>query len=124
MLHSFFFVLLQDLSIFLTCSLIFILWFAGTAKSIILLLLFSFFKLSLGLVVWPGLGDLFISQNSREFYASHSLGWILGYAYIPVVRMVKFKFLAQFFVDHFPYLFISSFILFFALVYCIRLLCD
>ena len=43
--------------------------------------LFSFFffffffvgrELLLGLVVWPGLDDLFVSSNPREFYASHS----------------------------------------------------
>ena len=42
---------------------------------------FSFFLLSLGLVFWSWLADLFISQNPREFYASHSLGRILVCAY-------------------------------------------
>ena len=42
---------------------------------------FCFCWLSLGLVVWPGLGDLFVSQNPREFCASHSLGRILFSAY-------------------------------------------
>ena len=37
-----------------------------------------FIWLSLGLVVWPRLGDLFVSQNPREFCTSHSPGWILG----------------------------------------------
>ena len=36
-----------------------------------------FCKLSLDLLFWPGLGDLFGSQNPREFYATHSLRRIL-----------------------------------------------
>ena len=36
--------------------------------------------LSLGLVLWPGLGDLYVSQNSRELCPSHSPEWILGFA--------------------------------------------
>ena len=44
---------------------------------------FSFFCwLSLGLVVWPRLDGPFVSQNLREFCASHSPGWILSGAYI------------------------------------------
>ena len=51
-----------------------------TASS--LFLFFSFFRyLALGLVIWLGLEDLFVSQNSREFYASHPLGWALVRAY-------------------------------------------
>ena len=42
-------------------SFIFTLWSAWTAKSTIRLVL-SFCQLSLGLVFWPGLGDLFASQ--------------------------------------------------------------
>ena len=38
---------------------------------------FFFYWLSIGLVFWLGLGDLFLSQNAREFYASHSPGQIL-----------------------------------------------
>ena len=42
----------------------------------------SFFKyLSLGLVVWPRLGDLFYCQYSSECCTSHSPGQILGFAY-------------------------------------------
>ena len=55
-------------------------WSAGTAKSAIRQVLylslffffFFFFWLSQSLIVWLGLGDLFISQNSCELYASHS----------------------------------------------------
>ena len=43
---------------------------------------FSIFcRLSLGLVVWPKLGDPFVSQNHRRVCASHSPGQILGWAY-------------------------------------------
>ena len=41
--------------------------------------LFIFFLLSPGLVFW--LGDLLASQNPREFYGSHSPGWVLICAY-------------------------------------------
>ena len=54
----------------------FIVWSAGTAKSIIrLVLLFS------GLVVWNRLNDLFLFQNSREINVFHFSGRILGCAY-------------------------------------------
>ena len=52
----------------------------GRAKSTILQVPF-FCWLLLGLVVWPSLGDLFVSQNPREFCVSHFLGHIMGYAY-------------------------------------------
>ena len=52
-----------------------LLWSAGTSKGSL------FCRLSLGLVVWPRLGDLFASQNSRDNCASHSTGRILDYAY-------------------------------------------
>ena len=42
---------------------------------------FFFFLLSLGLVVRLRFGDPFVSQNPREFCASHSLGRIPGCAY-------------------------------------------
>ena len=54
---------------YLSCfslSLIFTLWSAGVAKSTVWQVLFFFCWLSLGLVVWLGLGDLFVSQNPRE----------------------------------------------------------
>ena len=37
---------------------------------------FFFFLLSLDLVVWPRLGDPFVSQNTKEFCACHFLGQI------------------------------------------------
>ena len=39
---------------------------------------FSSSSLSLGLVVWPRLGDPFVSQNPWAVCASHSLGQIMG----------------------------------------------
>ena len=59
---------------------------------------FFFCWLSLGLVIWPRLDDLFVSQNPREFCASHFSGQILGFANI-IFDMLKFKVLAQFPVD-------------------------
>ena len=56
---------------------------------------------SLFLVIWLRLGDPFVSQNPREFCASHS----------PLVRMVKFKFLAQFPVNNLAHTVMSTFIL-------------
>ena len=81
MLHSFFNSLARSryLSLF-PLSFSFIPWSAGTAKSTIWQVLSFFFCLSLGLVVWPRLDDLFVSQNPREFCASHFLGRILGCA--------------------------------------------
>ena len=43
-----------------------------------------------------------MSQNPREFYASHSPGRILD-MHIPFGSMVKFQCLAQFLMDHLPY---------------------
>ena len=40
-----------------------------------------FFWLSRGLVVWPGLDDLFVPRNPRKVHASHCLGRIMGFAY-------------------------------------------
>ena len=43
---------------------------------------FSFFGcLSLDLVIWLRFGDLVVSQNPREIYASHFQGRILGCAF-------------------------------------------
>ena len=66
-------------------SLIFSQWLSGKVRSWASFLFFFFFfffllvKLSLGLVGWLGLSDLFIAQNPREFCASQ--GQILVYAY-------------------------------------------
>ena len=60
-------------------------WFVVTATSTILQVLFSFFfffrRLSLEEVVRSRLGYPYVSENLREFYASHSPGQILGCAY-------------------------------------------
>ena len=52
---------------YFSLSLVFTL-FAGTVKSTLQQV--PFFFLSLCLVYWPGLGDLFAYQNPREFCAS------------------------------------------------------
>ena len=57
------------------------LWSAGTAKSTICRLSFFFkYWLSLGLIVYLRLGDLFVSQNHWEFCVSYIVGRILGCA--------------------------------------------
>ena len=56
-------------------SLIFTLWSTRTVKSNRLLLFSPCWTIK-GLVVWPGLGDSFVSQNPGEFYTTHSRGWI------------------------------------------------
>ena len=78
----------------------FSLWSVGTAKSAIWQVLL-FCWLSLGLVVWPRLGELFVSQNHREVCAFHFLGKF-SMTLVPFVRMVKFKLLSRFTVDHLP----------------------
>ena len=55
-------------------------WSVRRAKSTIQQLLF-FYCPSLGLVVWPRLGDLFVFHYPREFCASHSQGQIPGCAH-------------------------------------------
>ena len=64
------------LSLF-SLSFIFTLWTAVTAKFTFQHVLFfvDYHKVGWsGRVVWSGLGNLFVSQNPREFYASYSLG--------------------------------------------------
>ena len=73
---------------------------------------FSFFGwLSLGLVVWPRLSDLFVSLIPEEVCVTRSSRRIpvCGYTF---VRLVKFQFLAQFPVDYLPHPVVSSLILF------------
>ena len=63
---------------------------------------FAFFFLcwlSLRLVVWPGLGDPFVSQIPEKFVRLIFRDIFLV-VHIPFVNMVKFQFLAQFPVDH------------------------
>ena len=61
----------------------FTLWSVGTAKSTMrqVLLFFFFWWLSWVLAVWLRFGDLFVSQNFKEFSASYFLGQIPGCAY-------------------------------------------
>ena len=72
MFHSFYSSLARSryLSLFLH-YFSFTLWSAGTAKTIIRQVLF-FRWLSIGLVVWPRLGDPFVYQNPTEFCVSFS----------------------------------------------------
>ena len=114
MFHSFFSSLARSrYSSVFSLSFNFTLWSAGTAKSAIWQVL-CFCWLSLSLVVWPIFSDLFLSQNPRELWASHSPGQrlILQVVHRPLVLIVKFKFLAQFSVDHFPHPVVSNLRLF------------
>ena len=117
MFHSFFSPLAR--SRYLSLFFAFFQWSAGMAKSTFRLVLFffSFFFffcwLSLGLVVWSRLGDPFVSQNSRGVCVFNFLDGFCV-VHMPLVRMVKFKLLAQFPVDHLPHPFVSNLILFFA----------
>ena len=82
MFHSLFYSRSRYLSLF-SLSLDFTLWSAGMVTSTIWQVLFlSFFYCWpwLGLVIWPRLGDLFVSQNSKEICGSHSPRRILGCA--------------------------------------------
>ena len=73
-----------------------------TTKTITPRSLFS--SLSLGFVVWSRFDELIVSQNLRILWASHSSG------HIPLLRKVKFPFLAKFPVDHLPNPVVSSLI--------------
>ena len=70
-----------------------------------------FFLISLGLTVWLRLGDK-IPEMFLRLIIQDGL-WV---QHIPSVPVVKFKLLAQFPVDHLPYLVVCSLIL------CLRLL--
>ena len=78
----------------LSCSIVFSVLFQGPCTYLFRLLpvllqngkvhssvIFFFFKLSLGLVVWLRFADPFVSWNTREFCAFHSPRWILGCEY-------------------------------------------
>ena len=83
MFHSFFSSLARSRCLsFFSLSISFTLKSAETAKSTVRQVLFFFSWLSRGLVVWPRLGVPFVSQNPREFTASHFLGRILDCASI------------------------------------------
>ena len=96
----------------------FILWSAGTANSTVLQVLFFvffvvflFLLLSLGLVVLRRLGDPFFVSKSQPSLCISFSSTDAGLLHIAFVRMVKFKFLARFPVDHLTHLVISSLIL-------------
>ena len=69
---------------FFSLSFNFTLWFAGIIKSPLQQVLFFCWP-SKGLVIFPRLGDLFESQNSKDVCASDSLGRISGCAYTTFV---------------------------------------
>ena len=82
MFHSFFSCLARSRHLsFFSLSFNFTQWLAGTAKSKILQVLFFCCWLFQSPVVWPRLGDPFVSQNPRKVCASHSPGQNLGCAY-------------------------------------------
>ena len=83
---------------FFTLSFNFTLWSARRAKSMIRQVLLFCWLLQ-GLVIWPRLGDPFLSQNPDGF------AWLIlqdrfRVLHVPFVGMVKLQFLAQFFVDY------------------------
>ena len=63
-----------DICLFFCFLLFFTQCFAGMTKSTQRVLFFLLINTSSGLVFWPGLGELFESQSSRELYVSFS--WI------------------------------------------------
>ena len=78
MFHSFFSSLVRSRYLsFFSLTFSFTQWSARTAKSTNRHVLFFFYWLSLGLVIWPRLGDPFVSQNPEKVCASHSSGRIL-----------------------------------------------
>ena len=66
---------------FFSHSFSFILWWAGTAKSTILQVLFFFCWLLLSLVFWPRFGDLYVCRSLIGVYVCHYLGQVLGCVY-------------------------------------------
>ena len=81
MFHSFFDSLTRSRYLsFFWFSFNFTLGSAGTAKSTIRQVLFFCWLLQ-GVLVWPRLGDPFVSQKPKGVCVSHSPGRILGYAY-------------------------------------------
>ena len=79
MFHSFFNSLARSMYLYLfSHSFRFIIWLAGTAKSIILQVFFSFFLL---IIIRPRLGDPFVCQSSIGVCVCHFQGQMLGCAY-------------------------------------------
>ena len=71
---------------------------------------FFFITITRCLVFWPGLGDLFVSQNPKEFILL-ILQDRFWFVYIPFCSMVKFQFVAQFPVIPLHHPVMSSFVL-------------
>ena len=125
-----------QLKIGITVTFKFISFFQFSCKVLVLISLFTFLQfhpvvsrngkfdysvdslffswLSIALVVLPGLDDDLVSQKSKYFSASHLAEQIFGCAF---VRLVKFRLLAQFPVDHLPHPVVSSLILISAFTY-------
>ena len=81
MFHSFFNSLSRSKYLsFFSHSFSFTLWLTGTAKSIILQIVFFFFCcwLLLGLVFWPRFGNPCVFQSPIGVYLCYSLGQVLG----------------------------------------------
>ena len=110
MFHSFSNFLSRYLSFF-SVSFSFTQWSAGMAKSTIWLVLF-FCWLSLGLVVWQRLDDLFVWIKILEKFVHLIFLDRFWVVHIPFVRMVKFKLLAQFPVNSCTHQVVSSLIFF------------
>ena len=69
------------ISISLFVSFNFTLWSAETEKCAIRQVLLFILFTTTRMVVWPRLGDSFVSQNPRKLCAFHSYGRILRCAY-------------------------------------------
>ena len=82
MFHSCFSSLARSWYLFLSISFSFTLWSAGSQSPLFSKFFFFFCWLPRHLFTLPRLGDLFVSQNSKAFCASHFLGQILACAYI------------------------------------------
>ena len=100
MVHSFFNSITRSGNLsFFSLSFNFTLWSTGTAKSAILLVLFFLNLLLQGLVVWLRLGNRLNRKIPVEFVRLilQDGFWVMN---ILFVRTVKFKFLAQFPMEH------------------------
>ena len=105
-----------QISISLFVSFIFTLWSGRMSKFTLRLVLFFFGWLSLGLVVWPILGDPFVSQNFRDVYVSSSRtssGLCIHYLF----EGSNFNFFTQLPVDYLPHPVVYGLIFF-----CVNLL--
>ena len=125
----FFLAFLQDLDIYLFYRFLLILlcalpgWQSPLFGRFSFLFFFFFFFFFLLLLLTITVSDRlaeFVYQTPREVCTFHSKDGF-QVVHIPLVRMVIFKFLAQFPMDHFPFpIMLYSFVL----ICCIRLLYD